>query len=388
MPVFVYASPAIIVALLVLLFIFFKRNRFVLFGVLFFLANIFTVLKFVPVGDAIIADRYSYIPYIGLFFIVGYAFNKLIYLPDFKRYKKFIQIGGIALLVILSLLTWARTMVWKNTFTFWGDAIKKGKSYWRPYYCIGQQYYDEGDYHSAVKFFSGGIENDRYCPPTVYMWRGITYMDKMQKLDSAIADFKKVLDFGNKADPSQVDGRLNLGLAYYRKGIYDDALKIYNELATMIPNDPNVYFQRALVYQYENNAQPQLALADYNKALQINPGYAIGYLNRGSLYVDKLNNYDAGIADFNKALELDPNNADAPINKGIAYYKKGDFDQALSIYNTLPANTNNTGRTYYLKAIAYAGKKDYVNALQNAALAQKAGMTLDAALLQQWKAGK
>ncbi len=385
LPLIVYIAPVIIVVLLFVVLRMLRHNRFVIFGILFFLANIFTVLKFIPVGDAIIADRYTYIPYIGLFFAAGYGFNKLLTNPLYKPYKKAVQYGGIAVLVTLSSLTFARTMVWKDSFSFWGDAIQKNKTYWRPYYCIGQEYYDRGDYASAIKYFTEGIENDKYCPPTVYMWRGTTYLEKVNKVDSAIADFKTVLDFGNKSDPSQIDGRFNLGLAYYRKGMFDDALKIYTELITMVPGETPAYLQRGLVYQYGNQPQPQLALADYNKAIGMDPNYTSAYLNRGSLYVDKLGNYDAGIADFNKTLELDPTNTDAVIDKGIAYYKKNDFDEALNNYNSLGAKIHGNGRVYYLKALAYAGKKDYADAEQNAVQAQSLGITVDAALLQEWK---
>jgi len=385
-PVFVYASPAYIAVLAFIVYKFFRRDRFVIFGILFFLVNIVTVLKFIPVGDAIIADRYSYIPYIGLFFAVGYGFNKLINNPAYKPRKKLIQYGGIVLLAVLSSLTWARTTVWKDSFSFWGDAIKKDPNYWRAYYCTGQEYYDKGDYDSAIKYFTGGIKNDKYCPPTVYMWRGITYLEKKHNNDSAIADFKKVLDFGNKADPSQYDGRLDLGLAYYRKGMYDDALKIYNEVIAMAPGEKTGYFQRALVYQYMNNPQPQLALADYNKAIEIDPNYVLAYLNRGSLYVDELGKNDLGIADFAKTLELDPGNIDAITNTGIAYYREGKFDDAIDKYNAVIGKSQNDGKIYFLEALAYAGEKDYAKALQSGEQAEKLGTNVDPALLKDWEA--
>jgi tetratricopeptide (TPR) repeat protein len=384
MPVFVYFALPVIAALLFVVYQFYRKDKYVMFGVLFFLANIFTVLKFIPVGDAIIADRYSYIPFIGLFFIIGYGFNKLLNNPAYKPNKKVIQYSGMALLVILSSLTFARTTVWKDSYSFWGDAIQKNKNYWRPYYCIGQEYYNNGDYASAIKYYSGGIENDRFCPPTVYMWRGITYLDKTHNTDSAIADFKKVLDFGNKTDPSQYDGRKDLGLAYFRKGMYDDALKIYNELITMAPNDSNNYFQRALVYAYRNPPQPQQALADYNKALEMSPGYVAAYLNRGSLYVDQLGKYDLGIADFDKTLQLEPGNTDALMDKGIAFYRKGSFDESLHIFNSISGGNDN-GKINYLKALDYAGKKDYKDALQNAEQAQKMGLKVEEGLMQEWK---
>jgi protein O-mannosyl-transferase len=385
MPLIVHLAPVIVAVLVFVIYKLFRKNRFVLFGLLFFFANIVTVLKFIPVADAIIADRYSYIPYIGLFFIVGYGFNKLLNNPAYQPRKKIIQYGGIALLVVLSSLTWARTMVWKDSFSFWGDAIKKDSGYWRAYYCLGQESYNKGDYPAAINYFSEAIENDKYSPPLVYMWRGTTYIEKTHNMDGAIADFKKVLDFGNKKDPSQLEGRLDLGLAYYRKGMYDDALRIYTELINMAPDETAAYFQRALVYQYSNKVQPQLALADYSKAIDMNPNYVDAYLNRGSLYVDQLSEYDLGIADFNKVLEINPNNIDAGTNKGIAYYRKGDYEEALNSYNQVIQKTGNSGRVYFLEALVYGAEKNYVKALQAAQLAQNTGAKVDQEMIKRWE---
>ncbi len=385
-PFMVYAAPVIILIVAGTVYVLFRRNRFAIFGLLFFVANIITVLKFIPVADAIIADRYSYISYIGLFFVLGYGFNKLITNPAYKPNRKTIEYGGIAVILLLTTMTWARTRVWKDSFTFWGDAVKKDSGYWRGYYCMGQESFEKGDYPSAITYFTEGIENDKYCPPTVYMWRGLTYLDKTHNIDAAIADFKKVLDFGNKVDPSQLDGRLDLGLAYYRKGMYADALKEYNELIAMAPGYVNAYFQRGLVYQYSTPPQLQLALADYTKTIELTPNDADAYLNRGTLYVDALNQLDQGIADFNKVLELAPGNLDAVINKGIAYYKKGNYSESINMYTQALTKTTDNGRLFYLEALVYAAENNFAKALQLAQQAQMGGTKVNAALLQEWQA--
>lgn len=385
-PIIVHIAPFIIAILALACYRLFRRDKFVIFGLLFFIANIFTVLKFIPVADAIIAERYSYIPYIGLFFAVAYGFNKLLNNPLNASRKKIIQYAGMVVLVALSSLTWARTMVWKDSYSFWGDAIEKDSGYWRAYYCIGEEYYNKGDYSSAVKYFTGAIQNDKYCPPIVFLWRGTVYLEKMHNIDAAIADFKKVLGFGNKRDESQLEGRLDLGLAYYRKGMYKEALDIYTELINMAPGETVAYFQRGLVYQYGgSSSQPQSALADYNKAIEMNPGYVDAYLNRGSLFVDRMGKYGLGIADFNRVLELDPGNADALMDRGIAYYKEGNYQQALDSYNQLTAKATNNGKVYFLEALVYAAEKDYNKALQCAGQAQNAGASLDKGLISDWE---
>jgi len=347
LPAMVYAAPVIIFILLFIAFKIFRRDKYVMFGVLFFLVNIFPVLKFVPVSEAIIADRYSYIPYVGLFFAVGYAFNKLLDNPAYKPNKKIIQMGGTVLLIVLSSLTWARTMVWRDSYSFWGDAIKKDGSYWHPYAALGQVYFEKGDYSSALKYFQESVERDK----------------------SHISD----------------NSWLNLGLCYYKEGMYKDALKADDELIAINPDLPKAYLQRGLVYQYENPPQPELALADYNKSIQMEPAYEEAYLGRGSLYVDQLGEYDLGIADFNKILELEPGNTDAIINRGIAYYKEGNFDEALNNYNQVIGKMQDDGKIYLLLAFAYAGKNNYAEALQNAEQAQKLGANIDSNSLKEWK---
>jgi protein O-mannosyl-transferase len=349
LPIIVKTAPLIMALLLGGIYWKFKSNKYVMFGVLFFLANIFTVLKFIPVSEAIMADRYSYIPYIGLFFVVGYGFNKLLNNPKYKPNAKAIQFGGVLILITLSSLTWARTMVWKDSLSFWGDAIEKSPTYWHPYEGVGEAYLDKGDYPSAIKYFKESIDKD------------ISHQN------------------------SNHSSMLNLGLCYYRTKKYDSALKVYNDLIALVPDEKKAYYQRGLVEEYENPPQPELALADYSKAIDMDPGYVEAYLSRGSIYVDQLGKYDLGIADFSKALEMNPANMDAVVNIGVAYYKEGNFDEALNNYNQALGRVNDNGRIYFLEALAYAGKNDYTKALDNADQAQKAGSKIDAALLQQWK---
>jgi tetratricopeptide (TPR) repeat protein len=81
-----------------------------------------------------------------------------------------------------------------------------------------------------------------------------------------------------------------------------------------------------------------LAIADINKAIKINPEYAIAYRNRGFAYYNK-GLYDQAIADYSKAIEIDPEYADAYINRGYTYFEKGFYDKAIDDYNkTLELN--------------------------------------------------
>jgi tetratricopeptide (TPR) repeat protein len=87
------------------------------------------------------------------------------------------------------------------------------------------------------------------------------------------------------------------------------------------------YYNLGLAYQ--KKGEVDRAIADYNKAIKLDPKYAGAYLNRGAAYYRK-GEVDRAIADYNKAIKLDPNDANAYNNRGAAYQKKGDKDQAIA----------------------------------------------------------
>jgi len=69
------------------------------------------------------------------------------------------------------------------------------------------------------------------------------------------------------------------------------------------------------------------AIADYSKAIELNPRYAIAYHNRGFVY-RKIGEYDRAILDFTKAIEIDPKYASAYYHRGHIYHYKGEYEMA------------------------------------------------------------
>jgi protein O-mannosyl-transferase len=353
------------------------------FGFIFFIVTIFLVLKFIPVGDALIAERYSYIPYIGLFFIAGKLFNHFTSSQHSKNLPLVLYTLTVIAFTTLAYTTHARTKVWKDTFTFWHDVAEKYPNYWRAYNNMGHSYYEKKEYKKAVYEYTNAINSDKYCPPVPYLWRGIVYLEYLNMTDSAIADFKKVLEFPNKNDQSQIDGRLNLGLAYYRNGDTQNAINYYNEVLQIIPNNAKAYYLRGLAYGAIGNYEA--AVKDYSQSINLQPADISAYLNRGALYTDKLSQFDLALSDFNAVLQLSPKHFDASVNIALVYYKKGELDKAINQYNNVLNSFSPNGRVYYLRALAYAAQGNYNNALNDASEAKKLGNNIDEATLKSWQ---
>jgi len=80
---------------------------------------------------------------------------------------------------------------------------------------------------------------------------------------------------------------------------------------------------------YDDKGEVDRAIADYTKAIALDPNYAIAYTNRGAAYYSK-GEVDRAIADFDETIKRNPNYAITYTNRGYAYEKKGDKDQAIA----------------------------------------------------------
>jgi tetratricopeptide (TPR) repeat protein len=154
----------------------------------------------------------------------------------------------------------------------------------------------------------------------------------------------------------------------YNKRNYDQAIADYNKALEINPESADAYNNRGAAYDKKGNYDQ--AIADCNKALQINPESAEAYNNRGIAY-DGKGNFNQAIADYNKALEINPKYADAYNNRGAAYQGKGNYDQAIADCNkALEINPeyahayNNRGAAYDMKGNYDQAIADYNEALE------------------------
>jgi len=158
LPVIYYAAPFLAIAFITVpLYLTYRFNRayfrIVGFGMGFFVANVIFVLQFISVGAAIMADRYSYVAYIGVLFMVTYFINEII-----RRYNS-VKTPFIIILSFLSFimayLCYERTYAWHNSETLLTDAIDK-----YPYRALlsykwlGNYYLDKGDPDKALENYN------------------------------------------------------------------------------------------------------------------------------------------------------------------------------------------------------------------------------------------
>jgi len=121
----------------------------------------------------------------------------------------------------------------------------------------------------------------------------------------------------------------NRGLAYANKGLLDEAIAEYGKALAIDPSYALAYYNRG--YAYGNKGQYDKAIEDYTRAIELNPGFAEAYTGRGVAY-ERKGQYGKSIDDHNRAIELNPNYAVAYYNRGAAYGRKHRYAEAIKDY--------------------------------------------------------
>ena len=262
-PSIFYIAPFVIAVLFFSVYKFFKTEKDIIFGLGFFMFSIVLVLQILPVGAAVIADRYTYIPYIGIFFIIARFMNNCIEnkIVPLQSYRIFIIIAFLITTLIYSYGTFQRTKVWENTITLFTDAIKKYDKAPGSYNARGGAYFHTGQYERAIADYSRYIflKNDNAI---VYYNRGLAYL-QLKKYAEAIADFTTAI----KYNPHYADAFFNRGVVYNDMGNFKESITNNKFAIQFNPSYSKAYYNRAgahfMLHQYN------LALIDALKAKQL-----------------------------------------------------------------------------------------------------------------------
>ena len=316
LPVAYYIGPLFFVGLAVLFWYTRKNYRVIAFGILFFLINLLLVLQLLPVGGAVMSERYTYIPYIGLFYIAGWLIDR--YASGNISKANYI-IVPVAL--FFSVLTFLQASVWRNSATFWDHIIKVEPSA-KAYANRAMLYRDEGKYDLAIDYYNKALQLN-VVDYEAYGNRGNVYFS-LNKADLAIKDYKKALSLKPDYHPS-LD---NLGAQYAKMGQFDSAFK-YSTLAINVkPEYKPAYSNRALTLMELKRYDE--AIKDWEKFLQFEPGAFDIYNIIGSCY-QQMGKYQESVASITRAIESAPSNAKDPafyLNRAISYNALKKTDEA------------------------------------------------------------
>jgi protein O-mannosyl-transferase len=330
-----------------------RKRKDIFFGFSFFLINVFLVLQLLPVGRAIMADRYVYIPSVGFFIMIAAGYQWLV---EKNPPLKAVLIGVLsAYAILLSILTYQHSKVWMDGISLWKDALKKNPSD-VAYNKLGAAYVKPKEYQKAMEYFNKAIVlNPEYSQ--AYNNRAAANIC-LHRYEAAIPDFDKAIALNPEYSLAYV-GR---GVAKLTLKKYEASISDFNNAISLDPAQANFYYNRGSFW-YDIN-KPDKALADYDKALSIDPFYT-GALNDRGLIKRRLKDYEGAMKDFNKAISIDPLYVEAYANRALVKYDLADYKGA-QIDNEKALSLNSDFTSAYLQSgNARFMNKDYKGALSD-----------------------
>jgi Tfp pilus assembly protein PilF len=246
----------IFLGFLFILFLNFRTNKYISFGIIWFLITLLPTSNIIPIGT-LVADRYMYLPSIGFFLLISVTLVK---------YKKTFLYSLFFLIIFLSLLTIKQNKVWENNFTFWTHnlkheprdaiahnnlgnyyfqkkefekalnqynlALKYNPDFSKAYLNLGLIALEDGESQKAIGYFHEAIKRDPVCYEAYNNLGNVLLKDN--KIDNAIIAYQKVL----KIVPQNVSVYYNLGNAFTKKGLYKKALDCFTIFAKYWGGDP------------------------------------------------------------------------------------------------------------------------------------------------------
>ncbi len=336
-PAIYYASPFLVLAIAVSLFFILKKDanmgKVLVFGFAFYFVAVALVLQFISVGSVIMADRYTYLSYTGLFFMVGYSFE---YTRKKATASAFNLFAGIliASAAFFSYLTHERTKVWTNAETLWTDAMNQ------------------------FPFIEIAYEN-----------RGIYYKDHNQ-LDKMLKDYEFVTQ---KLHSTNEKIWSNLGNLYGLQKKFDLSLNAYSKAIEYNPSNASTYLNRAITLSMMG--QYAKSIPDFSKSIELEPKVALTYKNRAYTLL-QLGQYDQSIRDYDKAIELYAYDTLSFLNRGISKFNAKKYQEAIDDFKHYISLSPNNPQAYYNASISYKSINKFAEALEYARLSQKFGQKI------------
>jgi Tfp pilus assembly protein PilF len=235
----VIAAGAAIITISILTISQAKRRPYLAVGWYWYLITIAPVIGLIQVGCQGMADRYTYMPLIGIFIIIAYGIKVL----NTKIGKTCVATVSAVIILSLALVSHAQVEVWKNSHTLFNHAIDCTQNNYIAHNNLGAVLADEGKSNEAVKHYRVALSiepNYSTANTNLGVW-----LTKHNRLDEAIYYFQKAL----KSDPNSSSTHNGLGVALAKKGNYSQALKEFY-IALKLNPESNSAKQNLTVIKY------------------------------------------------------------------------------------------------------------------------------------------
>ena len=264
-----------------------RQYPYLLVGWFWYLGTLVPVIGLVQVSGQSMADRYTYIPLIGLFIVFAWG------VPDIlKRWCYHKIFLGASVIVVLSTLTtraFIQTSFWKNSTALFENAVKV----------------TDNNYHALNNLVTALANNGKYDKAFLYLNQSL------------------------KTKPQRKDVSMNLANILYLKGKPDEALSLYREILQSDSENADVHYNLAFVLSSQKKYNE--AVLHYKETLRIDPEYSKAHYNLGDIYLNQGKTAEA-FKHYAEVIKVKPDYAPAYNKLGLILLRQGKYNKAKVLF--------------------------------------------------------
>jgi len=313
------ASALVIGAVTVILIRLSRGRSFLFVGWLWYVFTLVPVIGLIQVGGQARADRYTYIPLVGVFIIAVWGATAIL---ERRRFGS-LALKIAACILVFALAARARNQVryWESDLVLWKHAVQATGANPFARTNLGLAFIDAGDYASGIEQYTEALK----IKPDAVETRnalGVAFF-KQGNLDAAMKQFDMVL----RINPGFAETHSNRGMVLAQRGNIEDAFAEFRKALESIPDNPKVLYNFG--FALAGQGRMDEAMSYYRNALAVKPNYADALFQMGNILVGKGMLSEAAV-EYAKALEIRPEYEDAHNNLGVILLRQDRNEEAIA----------------------------------------------------------
>ena len=299
-------------------------------GWLWYLGTLFPVIGLVQVGVQSMADRYTYVPLIGLFILITWGIHDLM---GRWRHGRIVA-ATCAALILSGFMAGASLQVrhWKTSTTLFTHALGTTSNNWLIHNNLGFALAKEGKLNEAISHYSEALQiKQNYA--IAHNNFGVA-LAKQGRLDEAISHYSEAL----RIKQNYAVAHNNLGVALRLQGRLDEAIRHHSEALRIRLDFAKAHNNLGIVLSMQGKTKE--AIDHYSEALRIDPNLAEAHNNLG-IVLDTQGEWEEAIRHYSEALRIDPDYAKAHFNLAGTLLRQKRVEEAVGhLYDAVRIDPN------------------------------------------------
>jgi Flp pilus assembly protein TadD len=241
-----------------------RRYPYLVVGWLWYIGTLVPVIGFVQAGSQAMADRFTYVPLIGLYIIIAWGVPEI--LSRLPHRNLYLATLSTTLFLFLMALTWKQLQYWKNSISLLEHTLEVTSNNWLCHNNLGVALDREGRTDEAINHYLDAL---RIKPEYAKAHNNLgVALDREGRTDEAINHYREAV----RIKPEYAEAHYNLGKALAREGRTDEAINHYLDALRIKPEYAEAHNSLGIAFARKGNLD--MAVKHFQKALQINPNFS------------------------------------------------------------------------------------------------------------------